>query len=783
MPTPLEQYRAWEREAPATVCHVMIIHAGDGSAAQRITLTDKPYRDKKGSGGVKYHHTYPAPIQCIFSEVTTREDSDGASFGNVTISRTESGAGEILSTGQVISKPFVIYRGDTSYSLLEDEYPSRFVEVCRGTIEGASSKVRSTTLTIKPAEFDLDKTVGSRTEPWGAGQIYNAKAVLVNSASLKYRCNSILTSTSSSAIEIKDNGVPLTSGTDYTLINEDESLSEDPSGEFRGKFQLTSSPEGVVTVDMNYASSMADTLWLLTRMVRDNFHPQYPSESNRYNTISDISGRSIYFKPDGSKAYVSGRNSMTGDREVHQFGLSTPWDLSTISPDSKTLSVDSEVAGSAYSLVISDDGVSVYILDGDGVIYQYTLTTAWDMDTGSYSGNSYDFPDATAEAMYIHDNTIYIAVQSEIYKLTMTGGDISTAVSEGIVLSLDIDFRSGVVMQEIEFSPDGKKFYVIEAPGTTTAQFIRQYEVLEAWDLSSVVSHHRSFFCEFYDVKTLANIVSFRVGDSGDKFYTYNAYGSYVIGSPDGDYTIQEFTGISDYDLPRDIIKTRHRQFESGHFKATETSIGQIMRDMCLAMNASYSIDRRGAISVFSEDAPDIQVSDGRPYFTIRKSDLVGSAGNHIRLVNILMPVSKATVSYKKNYSPISESDTDGTVLSDSERDDLATEYKYTGGTRTPTGYDTEVLEEIYLRGHSADSSSAMDIAKEILDFRTTERKYFEIDAMLRWPGILEDFGIGSIIEIGEELGFPGISKGDYMLVVSQDINWSRNTHTLTVVK
>ena len=68
--------------------------------------------------------------------------------------------------------------------------------------------------------------------------------------------------------------------------------------------------------------------------------------------------------------------------------MSTPFDLTTISYASKSYSVAGQTT-SMYGIAISDNGYSMYVKSySDSKVYQYTLSTAWDISTASYSSKS-----------------------------------------------------------------------------------------------------------------------------------------------------------------------------------------------------------------------------------------------------------------------------------------------------------------------------------------------------------------------------------------------------------
>lgn len=83
-------------------------------------------------------------------------------------------------------------------------------------------------------------------------------------------------------------------------------------------------------------------------------------------TSEDTSPTGLAFKPDGTKMYVLG----SGSDAVYQYTLSTPWDLSTASYDSVSFSVTED--GSPEAIAFSPAGSRLYVLGSDtDTVYQY----------------------------------------------------------------------------------------------------------------------------------------------------------------------------------------------------------------------------------------------------------------------------------------------------------------------------------------------------------------------------------------------------------------------------
>jgi hypothetical protein len=215
---------------------------------------------------------------------------------------------------------------------------------------------------------------------------------------------------------------------------------------------------------------------------------QYDSKSLDVSTEA-FNPWGLAFSSDGTKAYVVG----TTDDTIYQYTLSTAWDISTGSYASKSLSVASE-DGSPISLFFSSDGTKAYILGfSNDTIYQYTLSTAWDISTGSYASKSFDVSSQTTLPYSLYfspDGTkAYVGNSTSIiyqYNLS-TPWDISTAnyTNKSFNVINQEDTTRGIF-----FSSDGVYFYVI---GTAGSSNIYQYELLEVWNISTAKYTGKSF--------------------------------------------------------------------------------------------------------------------------------------------------------------------------------------------------------------------------------------------------------------------------------------------------
>ena len=90
----------------------------------------------------------------------------------------------------------------------------------------------------------------------------------------------------------------------------------------------------------------------------------------------------IFFKPDGAKMYVTGQS---GD-DVNEYDLSTVWDITSASY-LQNFSVSAQEA-SPTDVFFKPDGTKMYVTGSSGGdVNEYDLSTAWDVTSASYLQN------------------------------------------------------------------------------------------------------------------------------------------------------------------------------------------------------------------------------------------------------------------------------------------------------------------------------------------------------------------------------------------------------------
>lgn len=232
----------------------------------------------------------------------------------------------------------------------------------------------------------------------------------------------------------------------------------------------------------------------------------------------------ICFSGDGTKVYITNDS----EQKIYQYSLSTPWNIST-----KSFSGQAALSSStkASDLFLSPDGKYAFVLHSSSAgaasdqILRYTLSTNWDITT---TGSLVKYP-------FTHDNNpdgmcfsrdgknLYVvgSANDRIYqKQLSTSWDLSTT---GALLQYSL---TGLISpRAINISDDGKRIYVLDGDGKRIYYYILSTE----YDVTTAINNstNRASIEEIYnhgmwleEKNRYAYIV--KSGSGGDYIYQYD---------------------------------------------------------------------------------------------------------------------------------------------------------------------------------------------------------------------------------------------------------------------
>ena len=262
--------------------------------------------------------------------------------------------------------------------------------------------------------------------------------------------------------------------------------------------------------DISYAeldTSDSDNYFNFDTMV---FIESFSVASQEANT------RGMFFKSDGTKMYIIGNS---GD-DVNEYALSTAWDPTT-STFTHSFSVNSQ-DGTPSGVHFKTDGTKMYVIGyaNDGV-YEYNLSTAWDVSSASYSQS---FSVATQE---ITPEDLWFKTDGT--KMYVTGPSSDSIHEYDLSTAWDISTASLNQSQSISGQETGPRGLYFKSDGTkmwvsgTTGDGIDEFSLSTAWDVSTI-SHVR--FTSFNGSNALTSAGTTNVAETNPLA---------IFWSPDGD--------------------------------------------------------------------------------------------------------------------------------------------------------------------------------------------------------------------------------------------------------
>ena len=293
---------------------------------------------------------------------------------------------------------------------------------------------------------------------------------------------------------------------------------------------------------------------------------------------------------------MSGNHAKT-NADVFEYALSTPWDVSSATYVDAFSVIDEMKVNNQlslpYGITFNNDGTQMYVSDY-GItdsIYQYTLSRAYDVSTASYANKSIDVDAKVGSAnrgpcgiRFNNDGTkLFVAgfSDSQIYEFTLsTAFDISTA---SYVDGFDVSAQ-GNRNRDFEFNPDGTIMFAVNGPTDGANVYeIFEYKLTTAFDISTASYVNKVFNTRAQDDNTF----SIAISNDGSKLYMLG-YGSDNV----NEYTLPCYYGINSCTDPtsdKDDVASVEAQTESAKQLIQHTTYPVLNRMEWLRRNNNNS--------------------------------------------------------------------------------------------------------------------------------------------------------------------------------------------------
>ena len=247
-----------------------------------------------------------------------------------------------------------------------------------------------------------------------------------------------------------------------------------------------------------------------------------------YEYSDSTYARAGVFKPDGTVFYIKESN------KIYEFRLTTAWDLSTASRTSTYLDIGIMGSGGGVTLSIDGTKLTVAPLEG-GSLRTYTLSTGWDITTSTgYVSQSNPLGGMNRGMRWINSGNKLLVNRDYSYETwsASTAYDITTLTDDNNDFT---DSSTGSKRGGIDMSADGKTIIVANYGSPNK---VYKYELSTAWDIST--SSYSGQSLDFSSKSTAVTFCAF--GELANKLVVGELYQkAYEYDIPDS------FTGESNY--------------------------------------------------------------------------------------------------------------------------------------------------------------------------------------------------------------------------------------------
>lgn len=216
-------------------------------------------------------------------------------------------------------------------------------------------------------------------------------------------------------------------------------------------------------------------------------------EGRNYDVSSEEDFPScIAFNDDGTKAYMIAVDNAI----IHQYTLDTPYRISSANYNSVTFDISDEMGGDgAKDIEWKDDGHKFYVMGEVNTVYEYDVSSAYDLSsTVNYNNTSknFDTQDVTMMSLtWNPDGTkLYLAGRGNNYffqyDTSSNPYDISSSTYNGVYKDLSSQDSS---IYDVTWNYDGTKLFMLGANDNN----IYEYNIDTAYDLSSTLTFNDSY--------------------------------------------------------------------------------------------------------------------------------------------------------------------------------------------------------------------------------------------------------------------------------------------------
>jgi len=256
--------------------------------------------------------------------------------------------------------------------------------------------------------------------------------------------------------------------------------------------------------------------------VENGFDVSTAASSTTFSLTQDTRPNGITFNTDGTKMFIAGDEF----NAVYEYNLSTSFSVST-AVYSQSFSVAAQELNPT-GIAFNSDGTKMYIIgEGSDRVHQYSLSTGFDISTASYDSVSFLVSSQDTAPTSLTFNT-------DGSKMFVTGNTNDSVYEYSLSTNFDISTASytqafSVAAQDtqpfdIKFNPSGTKMFVIGEQNRN----VNEYSLSAAFNISTA-SYTQNFATGFTGTRGLA------FNSNGSKMFIVNQTG---LGDDVYEYTL-----------------------------------------------------------------------------------------------------------------------------------------------------------------------------------------------------------------------------------------------------
>ena len=203
------------------------------------------------------------------------------------------------------------------------------------------------------------------------------------------------------------------------------------------------------------------------------------------------------FNNDGTKMFIANGVDNSNGNDVCQFNLSTPYDISTFTEVDESTEANNgfeinendvgqpetdvdDASDGVHGLAFNSDGTKLFLTSnthhsGLSKVYEFDVTTAFELTTASYTNKFYDINangglDDTGGIQFSKDGRQMFIVESDDYEIHQwslsSGFDLSSTITYRGSYDMtahytdQVDSITNTEAKSLEFNNDGSKLYV-----------------------------------------------------------------------------------------------------------------------------------------------------------------------------------------------------------------------------------------------------------------------------------------------------------------------------------